>query len=236
MAHPNEAPRQSRNDDDRRANDRRRALDRRAPPPLWRRPWAFVAYGVLGGLAVVLLWASLRGGGERARNNDAPLVKNDGTAAPAPAPEPGTPPPAPPAPSPAPGGAAQEATGAAGFERLMLEGAAAQGRLVRTELYCEQPTSYQVKTDVLPDEPAVAALSSEGRIPAADCKWGGANDPRREDFLLLVPPALAGQFAAAPVISDDFQRRRRVVANVEWLGRSPALSLRTAGVFRGAAR
>jgi hypothetical protein len=227
MSHPNEAPRQDRTDSDRRGTDRRRPADRRAPPPPWRRPWAFVAYGVAAGLAAVLLWGTVRGGGEEPRRNDAPLVENKAEA-----------PPAPDTPVAAPrrDGPAQDASGAAGFERLTLEGAAARGRLVRTELYCEQPTSYQVKADALPGEPEVAALVADGRIPAADCKWGGANDPRRESFLLLVPPAQAGEFAAAPVASDQFQRRRRVVARVEWLGRSEALQLRTVGVFRGSAR
>ena len=229
MTQPSEAPRQPRNDSDRRGNERRRE-ERRAPLPPWRRPWAFVGYGVLGGLLLVLIWGWTSRDTPRAPSNDAPLATSEPgspTAAPAPAQ---------PAPAPAPtGGAPQEAFGAAGFERLVLEGPAATGRTVKAELYCEQPTSYQVRTTV-EAEASVAALTTNGRIPAAECKWGGADDPRREDFLLLVPPGMARDFAAAPVASDQFQRRRRVVANVEWVGRSEALELRTVGVFRGLAR
>ena len=227
MTQPNEEPRAPRTDGDRRGNERRR-VERRAPLPAWRRPWAYVAYGVVGGLAVVMLMGRMRsGGGEAPRSNDAPMVARG----------PGAPAVAPPADTPSlqPAGTAQEAFGAAGFERLVLEGPAALGRTVKAELFCEQPTSYQLRTGVQA-EGSVAALASNGRVPAAECKWGGANDPRREDFLLLVPPQLADDFAATPVASDDFQRRRRMVANVEWLGRSEVLALRTAGVFRGVAR
>ena len=37
----------------------------------------------------------------------------------------------------------------------------------------------------------------------------------------------------SPVVQDNFVERRRVTAEVEWVGRSEALALRTAGVFRG---
>jgi hypothetical protein len=41
-----------RRDGPRRRNDRRQ-LERRAPPPLWRRPWAYIGYGVLAALVLV---------------------------------------------------------------------------------------------------------------------------------------------------------------------------------------
>lgn len=205
---------------DRRGSERRR-LERRTPPPPWRRPWAYVGYGLAAGVILVAVFNGFPG--RRGEPRDPPIVERPATtvtaesvAAPAPAP-------------------AQAAYGAAGFERLTLEGAAAIGRRVRTELFCEQPTSYQVRTGV-PTEAAVAALAANGRVPAAECKWGGADDPRREDFVLLVPPALAHQFASAPAVNDQFQRRRRVAAEVEWLGRPEALALRPAGVFRGLTR
>ncbi len=228
MAQSNETPREARNDGDRRGNDRRR-VERRAPLPPWRRPWAYVGYGVLAALAAVLLLRGLGRDDAPAPSDDAPMVAR-GPGSPAVTPPTEAPPAQPPA-----AGPAEAAFGAAGYERLVLQGAAAIGRTVRAELYCEQPTSYQVRTNASA-EPAVAALTADGRIPAAECKWGGPNDPRREDLLLLVPPDQAETFSNTPVISDDFQRRRRVVANVEWVGRSEALSLRTAGVFRGLAR
>ncbi|CAA9358455.1 MAG: hypothetical protein AVDCRST_MAG68-4173 [uncultured Gemmatimonadetes bacterium] len=229
MSQSNETPRAPRSSDgDRRGNERRR-VERRAPVPVWRRPWAFAGYGVAAALLGVFLFGG-GGGGENARpSNDAPMVTRAPGGPAVPLPDTGA------AATPATTGAAEAAFGAAGYERLVLQGAAARGRMVRAELYCEQPTSYQVRTNVTA-EPVVAALTDNGRIPAAACKWGGANDPRREDFLLLVPKELAGVFSSAPVTSDEFQRRRRMVATVEWVGPSEALSLRTAGVFRGMAR
>jgi hypothetical protein len=192
---------------ERRGNERRR-LERRTPPPPWRRPWAFAAYGAAAAALVLIVWGGLGGA---VRHRDQPIVERSVAT---------QPPKAAPRVAPAP---PEAAYGAAGFERLTLEGAAALGRRVRAELYCDQPRSYQVREGVR-------------RVPAAECKWGGADDPRREDFVLLVPPALADQFATTPVVTDQFQRRRRVNAEIEWLGRSEALALRTAGVFRGLSR
>jgi hypothetical protein len=204
---------------ERRGNERRR-LDRRTPPPPWRRPWAFAAYGAVAALVVLL---AVTGWPATGRRRDPPIVERPAATQPPRA-----------APNVAPA-APEAAYGAAGFERLTLEGAAAVGRHVRTELYCEQPASFRVREGV-PPEAAVAALAANGRVPAAECKWGSANDPRREDFVLLVPPDLADRFASTPVVTDQFQRRRRISAEVEWLGRSEALALRPAGVFRGLAR
>ena len=226
MTETNEAPRQPR-DSDRRGNDRRN-VERRAPLPLWRRPWAYAAYGVLGALVLMLLWSGMSGDDDTGPSDDAPMVTREPGAPGVALPVEGT--------RPHPANEPIEAAfGAAGFERLVLQGPAAIGKTVKAELYCEQPTSFQVRTNVDAEAP-VAALAANGRIPAAECKWGGANDPRRENFLLLVPPDLADDFATTPVINDDFQRRRRLVANVECVGRSQALELRTAGVFRGLAR
>ena len=211
---PSEENRQS--GGERRARDRRR-VERRSPPPPWRRPWALVAYGAVAGVLLVWLMFGSPGGDH---SDDLPIVEHTKSTAP---------PKAAPATSP---GEVEAAFGASGFERLTLEGPAAVGRRVRTELYCEQPRSYQVREGVRP-EAAVATLATDGRVPAAECKWGTSNDARREDFVLLVPPALASQFASAPVVTDQFQRRRRLIAEVEWLGRSEALALRPTGVFRG---
>src|SRR5215218_1986120 len=90
---------------DRRANDRRR-VERRAPPPPWRRPAAFAAYGGVGVLALVLL---LRGCGD----DDTPA--STGPIAPAP-PAIAT------APSAPHQGPVEQALRTADFERLTLEG------------------------------------------------------------------------------------------------------------------
>lgn len=228
MAEPteNRAPdgESARSDSDRRGGDRRN-VERRAPLPPWRRPWAYVGYGVLSGLLLVGLYRMTRPSAPGPQG-DAVLV---------------TPPTtnstnvAPPTPKPPANQPTQAAYTTADFERLMLEGPRAIGRTVKAELYCEEPQTYQVRSNVQA-EAVVAALASQGRVPAAECKWGGRNDARRQDFLLLVPPELAATFASAPLTSDEYQRRRRMVVNVEWVGRSEALSLRTAGVFRGVAR
>ncbi|HEX5726687.1 MAG TPA: hypothetical protein VFX98_14525 [Longimicrobiaceae bacterium] len=203
---------------DRRAGDRRQ-LERRRPPPPWRRPWAFVAYGVVATLVGVLAL--------RAMGDDEPdLPAGEITEAP------------PPAPAVVPAvrrdSVSEAAYTAADFERLMVEGPAAIGRRVRAELWCEAPDQVAL-SDVEQVEAQIAPLIDQARrtVPAAECKWGRRDDARREDFLLLIPPALAGQFATAPEASDDFIRRRRLLAEVEWLGRSPALATRTVGVFQG---
>lgn len=208
---------------DRRGGDRRggnrRQQDRRAPPPVWRRPWALVSYGVVGALVLVLLVNALRGdrGPVQGPVVNAPPVAPATTA---PSRAAATAPPV-------------DAYGAAGFERLMIQGQSAQGRRVRTELYCDAPTTVALRTDITEVESAVAALrDAEGRVPGALCQWGTRGDERREDFLLLVPPQLAASFAAAPVTTDNFVRRRRLIAEVEWVGTSQALALRTTGVLR----
>jgi hypothetical protein len=202
---------------DRRGNERR-ATERRAPPPVWRRPWALVSYGVVGAFAVVLLFGGLWG-------EDEPPVAEVVDA-----------PPVSPAPQAAPAGAAtppQDAFSTADFERLVIEGQEAHGRRVRTELYCNSPDAVALRQGVASAERAILALrDSVGRVPAAECKWGARGDERRQDFLLLVPPDLADDFAAAPITTDNFVRRRRLLAEVEWIGRSEVLSLRTTGVLR----
>lgn len=207
---------------DRRGGDRR-ALERRAPPPLWRRPWALVSFGVLGALVVVGVLRALGGGDDSAEMT--------GTLTPAPAPEVATAP----APQPPPAAALDSAFGAQGMERLVIEGDEAHGKRVLTELFCEAPSPVALTPPPSGQvEAPVAALADAARrVPAADCKWGARDDQRREDFVLLVPTEMAEPFAAARVINDDFVQRRRLVAEVEWIGRSPSLALRTVGILRG---
>jgi hypothetical protein len=205
---------------DRRGRERRRT-DRRSPTPWWRRPWAFAGYGVAGTLLLFLAASSMFG-----RRDAAPLDAELTDA----------PPPRLPAPEHEPPPAAtlppEDAFGSAGFERLVVEGDAATGRLVRTTLFCNPPQRVAMgRTDRV--ETAVSALADEqGRVPAAECKWGERGTTRREDFLLLVPPELAEAFAGSPEVTDSFVRRRQIAATLEWIGRSDALSLRTAGVLR----
>ncbi|HET7321845.1 MAG TPA: hypothetical protein VFI96_05060, partial [Longimicrobiaceae bacterium] len=125
----------------------------------------------------------------------------------------------------------QDAYSAGDFERLLAEGPAAAGQRVRTTLYCESITLVNVvrepETKVAPS--LAALMDADGRVPAAECSWGAsANAP---DFLLLVPANLAERFAAAPVVTLGFVKRRKVNAEVQWLGRSEALALNTAGVL-----
>ncbi|MDP9349162.1 MAG: hypothetical protein M3P24_08480, partial [Gemmatimonadota bacterium] len=136
-------------------------------------------------------------------------------------------------PPPGAGTPPQDAFSAADFEALTIQGPSAQGRRVRTQLYCEAPRPVALREQVEQVEAAVVALrDTQGRVPAADCRWGARGEERRQDFLLLIPPELAEAFSGQPVTTDEFVERRRVVAEVEWVGRSPALSLRTAGILR----
>lgn len=205
---------------DRRGTDRRR-LERRAPPPMWRRPWALVLYGVIGALALVLLLDLAGGDDDPSSARDETLVEKQaegGTEVAAPNPA-------------ATAAGPEDAYGAAGFERLVVEGEAAVGRAVRTELYCEAVQNFTIIQGHTAPR-SVASLIQEGRVPAARCRWGNPSEPRREEFLLLVPPTLRNAFASTPVVQDNFVERRRVTAEVEWVGRSETLALRTAGVFR----
>jgi hypothetical protein len=206
---------------DRRGNDRRR-VERRAPPPPWRQPWALVLYGVVGAFALVMLWNGITRDDDTPAARDETLVEKQaegGTAVAAENPA-------------ATAGGTEDAFGSAGFERLVVQGEGAVGKLVRTELYCEAPQNFTVIQGHTAPR-SVASLIQEGRVPAARCRWGAPAEPRREEFLLIVPPAMAEQFSTAPVVQDNFVERRRVRAELEWVGRSQTLALRTAGVFRG---
>jgi len=206
---------------DRRANDRRRT-DRRAPPPPWRRPAAFVGYGAAGVLALVLL---LRGcGGDDTPTPTGPI---------APAPPPIATTPTPPQPR-----RIEPAMTTADFERLTLEGERARGRVVQAQLWCEAPAAVALSSSTDTVEAAIAPLVDRAtlHVPGATCLWGAQDDARREEFLLVVPPDLADEFASQPVVLDGYVRRRRVVAKVEWIGKSRALALATVGIFRGLSR
>lgn len=205
---------------DRRGNDRRR-IERRAPPPPWRRPWALVAYGVVGALALVMLLNTLSGGDDPDEPRDEALVERpaEGGTTVAPA-----------NPQAAAAGP-QDAFGTAGFERLVVEGEAAVGKTVRAELFCEAPQDFTIIAGHTAPR-SVASLIQNGRVRGSVCKWGPTGEPRREDLLLLIPAPQAQEFAAAPVVNDNFVERRRLVSEMEWVGRSETLALRTAAVFR----
>lgn len=202
---------------DRRQGDRRRT-DRRTPAPWWRRPWALVGYGVLATLVLVGVLRAVGG-------DDAPVVAASGVA------REGVSPPAI-EPTPPQNTVVEDAWTSADYERLLAEGEAAVGRRVRVELFCEAIAPITLSpTRQVPA--AVAALAdSAQQIPVAQCKWGRQGGVRREELTLLVPPALAEAFASAPTVRDGFLTRRLVRAEVEWLGRSEALALRTGGVLR----
>jgi hypothetical protein len=132
-------------------------------------------------------------------------------------------------------GVVEPALTTADFERLTLEGERAVGRVVRAQLYCDAPTPVALMAGADSVESSIAPLvdSVTQRVPGAECKWGAQDDPRREEFLLLVPAEHAAEFTAQPVTLDGYIRRRKLVANVEWIGKSRALALQTVGVFRG---
>ena len=201
-----------RRNDDRRGGDRRRP-DRRATAPLWRRPWAYALYGVAGAFLIVVV--------SRMIEEDEPEVLPQVVNA-APAVDTTT--------HAGSTGPLREAMGTGEFERLLAQGEGAAGQRVITTLFCEEVASISLTPDQ-PTHPSVAALAdANARVPGADCKWG--DEDNAPDLLLVVPPALAPRLAAAPSVQQNFVDRRRIRAEVEWVGRADALALRNVGVLR----
>ena len=200
---------------DRRGDDRRRP-ERRAPAPIWRRPWAFAVYGVLGAFAIVVL--------SRLLEEDEPttITGEVTTAAVAPAVDTTS--------LPAADAPPREAMGVGEYERLVAQGEAAAGQRVITQLYCESVKSISMDSEAPVIESLAALADSKHQVPGAACKWGAGVDA--PDLLLLVPPDLATAFAAAPEVQQSFVSRRSVRAELEWIGRSEALALRNVGVLR----
>jgi len=205
---------------DRRRKDRRRT-DRRTPPPWWRRAPALIAYGVLGTLVIILFLNRSRPAGIPAGGPDEITTAAPGApvaAAPAAA-SPDAPP--------------VDAYRMADHERLVAEGDEARGRWVRVELYCGSISSMSLRGVDRMERQISELADASNRVPAAECKWGVAQDGApRSDVLLLIPPGSAEAFANAPVVDDGFVPRRRVVGTAEWIGRSEAMALRTALVLR----
>lgn len=209
------ASRGDRRDADRRSGDRRRT-DRRFPTPLWRRPWAYAAYGVAGALLLMLVFGVFGGDDERRETGEVVTVM--------------APPPVDPNAPAAAGAPVQDAYGVGDFERLLAEGESAVGQRVRTQVFCE-PIAPVTLRDVDAVVRSVAELADTNRrVPAAPCRWGATESA--PEFLLLVPPALAERMAMAPEVTQGFIRRRRLDVEVEWIGRSEALSLRNVAVLR----
>ena len=201
--------------DDRRNRDRRRN-DRRVPLPWWRKPPALVGYGVVGALILVAIFHPF--GGDDKPAADRPLVST----------------PAAPIAESKPVAVSHQAEAAyttGDFERLIIEGQGAVGKLVNAELFCAAPSRMSVRMDVPVEEP-IAPLVQDAHVSAAECRWGRTADERREEFVLVVPPAQAKAYASAPETTEDFVQRRHLYAQVEWVGRSRALALRSAGVLR----
>jgi hypothetical protein len=203
---------------ERRREDRRqaghRSESRRPPPPLWRRPAALVAYGALAVLAVFLILQPADSDGvadDESQGADSVATASGRLAS-------------------ATYDATREAFTLAQYEGLIAEGVDAVGEIVRTELYCGSISLIATSEIETPTSVLAPLKDAEGRVAGADCRW--SQEARTSDFLLVVPADLAEDFARAPEVDLDFVRRRVIPADVEWLGRTEALSLRTAGVLR----
>jgi hypothetical protein len=207
---------------DRRRGDRRRE-SRRGALPVWRRPAALVAYGVVGALVLVMILQGLgrddvEDGSAIAREIEiAEAAREQPIAAGA-----GNYP------------ATREAYTLAQYERLLAEGDAAVGEIVRTELFCGSINPVTVRDSERANRGLIQLADAQGRVGGAECRW--SSEARSSDFLLIVPSDLAEDFARSPEVEMNFVRRRRIPANVEWLGRSEELALRNAGVLRQVVR
>lgn len=201
---------------DRRRRDRRKS-DRRAPTPLWRRPWAYVGYGVAAALAIVLLFSL---GGDDDGGPQATAITSR------------TPPPAVDSTAAAAAATVRDAFAESDFAALLAEGEAAQGRRVRTVLYCRPIRQVGLRTgsEIVVNASVAEQADAAGQVPASDCQWG--RESSAPEVLLIVPASLAGGFASTPEVELGFVRRREVRAEVEWIGRSVALALRNVVVLR----
>lgn len=205
---------QDRRQRERRGSDRRQD-DRRSRPPIRRRPAAYVTYGVVGtSIVLSFLWTL---GGRSDEPTAAPTflanVEAESDIEGSPRTEP-----------------SREAFGLNEFEKLLAEGESALGTVVKAELYCEIVLPTQVRSTPNVSPSLRRLVDGQGRVGGAECRW--STESRSSDFFLVVPPELAEQFAASPEVELNFVRRRRIVATLEWLGRSDALALRTAGILR----
>ncbi len=201
---------------DRRSGDRRSAWGRGAGWTGIGRP---AAYGA-GAVIILILLVRLVTGGDEPTN--AAMISAAADAADT---EAGTAPAALPATAPA-----REAFSVAEYEALLAEGDAAVGEIVRTELFCGPLTQVSIREDVAMHQTIRDMADAEGRVVAADCRW--SRESLSSDVLLVVPPDFATDFANAPTVEISFVTRRRVRGDIEWLGRSPELALRNAGILR----
>ncbi len=205
---------------DRRASDRRKG-NRRAGQPPWRGPLAYAGYGVLASLLATAGLRALDSSPEAGATQAAIMEPDAGASTPAMTARTIA------AASPA----ARDAPTLAHFEILLAEGESAVGQIVRTELYCQSIAPVAVRSTRGGQGAGLAGIiDAEGRVGGSECRW--SDESRSSDFLLVIPPDLAGAFTAMPEIEMNFVLRRRVRAQVEWLGRSDPLSRRTAGVLR----
>lgn len=202
---------------DRRGAQRRRN-DRRALAPPWRRPAAYIAYGVASSLLAIvgfrgIVWPTTR--------TPPSPTRLEAIAVPASA-EGGTPTTAP--------TNTRDGRSVSEYEILLAEGESALGQVVRTDLYCQTISQMSLRQSPTTGHRLNEVADSEGRVGVAECRWGDAS--RGADFFLVIPSDLAASFTEIPEEEMSFVLRRKVAARVEWLGRSEALSLRTAGILR----
>jgi hypothetical protein len=123
----------------------------------------------------------------------------------------------------------REGRSVAEYEILLAEGEKAVGAIVRTELVCQPITQMTLRVTQTPNPALERVADGEHRVAAAECRWSDGG--RTAEFFLVIPPGLAQAFTAIPEKEMNFVPRRKVAVQVEWLGRSEALSLRTAGVL-----
>lgn len=125
----------------------------------------------------------------------------------------------------------RHALAGAGFEELIAAGVTASGVVTEAPLVCDSVRRIRLLDDEEP-YPTLVAMADSGRVPAAECRWVSPGETQPAPFLLLIPAGLVSAFDSIPETAVGFVPRRRLRAEIEWIGTRRAIALRAGGILR----